>query len=294
VLIVEANPRLLSNYIGIKVMKSWDRPVIGWGLGILEWPTHNGWSAIRRDLHKMFYGRFNALIAYSTKGARDYQFLGIPEERIFIAPNAVSNENADRLFEKLKQEPDSIKVWRARLGLADRPTVLYVGRLTSPKRVDDLILTCARVNDPVELLVVGDGSERPRLEALAKGVLPTARFLGHLEGEQLALCFAVSDLFVLPGPGGLAVQEAMAYGKPVVVASGDGTQVDLVREGKNGFHVTPGDISALTAAINKCIYDQKLLRQMDQESRRIIQEEYNLDVMVESFLKALDLVLRRK
>ena len=41
--------------------------------------------------------------------------------------------------------------------------------------------------------------------------------------------FAGADLFVLPGTGGLAVQEAMSYALPVIVAKGDGTQEDLVR-----------------------------------------------------------------
>ncbi|GIW50667.1 MAG: hypothetical protein KatS3mg081_0022 [Gemmatimonadales bacterium] len=146
----------------------------------------------------------------------------------------------------------------------------------------------------MELLIVGDGPERPKLEALAKQLLPRTRFLGHLERQELALCFAGADLFVLPGTGGLAVQEAMTYGKPVIVGPGDGTEADLVKEGKNGFHVTPGDITCLSEIISRCLSNWEALRQMGEESRRIVEKEYNLDVTVQAFLEAIDYVLTRR
>jgi glycosyltransferase involved in cell wall biosynthesis len=288
VLVVEANPRLLSNYAGIRLMKSWERPVIGWGLGVLDWAAPKSVLSMRKRVLRRFYTWFDGLIAYSSKGAHDYQKHGFPAENVFVAPNAVSNEEAERLFRRLDQEPWLINEWKGKLGLSDKPVVLYVGRLTPQKRVGDLIEACSKMGDTCELLIVGDGPELPMLGALANRILPKTRFLGHRTGEELALCFVAADLFVLPGPGGLAVQEAMIYGKPVIVASGDGTQADLIREGKNGFHVPSGDLFAMRRAIEICIKDRNRLCQMGRESRRIIKDGHNLDVMIHAFIKALN------
>jgi glycosyltransferase involved in cell wall biosynthesis len=288
VLVVEANPRLLSNYAGIRLMKAWGRPVIGWGLGILDWAAPKPVLSMRKHVLRRFYTCFDGLIAYSSKGAHDYQELGFPAENVFVAPNAVSNEEAERLFRRLDQDPRLIDEWKGTLGLSDKPVVLYVGRLIRQKRVGDLIEACSKISDACELLIVGDGPERPMLGALANRLLPKTRFLGHRTGEELALCFAAADLFVLPGPGGLAVQEAMSYGKPVIVASGDGTQADLIRDGKNGFHVPSGDIFAMARAIEVCIKDRTRFYQMGVESRRIVKDGHNLDAMVQTFIKALN------
>jgi len=99
--------------------------------------------------------------------------------------------------------------------------------------------------------------------------------------------FAQADLFVLPGTGGLAVQEAMAHGLPVIVAKGDGTQDDLVRAG-NGWQIQPEDFGALVAAIKIALSDTARLRRMGEESFRIVREEINIEKMVEVFVRALN------
>lgn len=98
------------------------------------------------------------------------------------------------------------------------------------------------------LLIVGDGPEREALESLAKEIYQSAEFIGAKHGAELKPYFEQADLFVLPGTGGLAVQEAMSYGLPVIVAKGDGTQDDLVRDG-NGWQIEPESYKALVAAM---------------------------------------------
>ena len=112
--------------------------------------------------------------------------------------------------------------------------ILFVGRLQARKRVDALMRVCAALpeNEQPELWIVGDGPERATLEALAETMYPRARFYGAVHGPDLAPLFARADLFVLPGTGGLAVQEAMSYALPVIVAEADGTQSNLVRAGE--------------------------------------------------------------
>ena len=137
------------------------------------------------------------------------------------------------------------------------------------------------------LMIVGDGPARQELESDAQQVYPAAEFTGARHGEELASLFKAADLFVLPGTGGLAVQQAMAYGLPVIVAQGDGTQDDLVRP-ENGWQVPPDDLGALQAVLEMALTDAAHLRRMGAESYRIVRDEINLEQMVGVFVEALN------
>ena len=168
------------------------------------------------------------------------------------------------------------------------PVVLFVGRLQARKRIDHLLRACADL--PAEfqprLLIVGDGPARFELERLASQVFPSAEFLGARYGEGLAPFFRQADLFVLPGTGGLAIQEAMAYALPVIVAEGDGTQDDLVSP-DNGWLVPGGDLAALKDALEKALADPGRLRKMGGVSYQIVAERANIDAMASVFIQAM-------
>ncbi len=262
-LIVESNPRNISTSAAIKWMHSRGRKVIGWGLGA---PKGNRvWAR--------FINQFDAMLAYSQRGAEEYAALGFPREKIFVAHNSVSpapNQILDR-------RPQTI----------DRATILFVGRLQARKRIDSLLRACAEMGSNPRLIIVGDGPERAALVSLAGDVYPAAEFAGARHGAEIKPYFAEADLFVLPGTGGLAVQEAMSHGLPVIVAKGDGTQDDLVRKG-NGWQINPEDYGALVAAMKNALSDMARLRKMGAESFRIVSEEINIQKMADVFIKALN------
>lgn len=270
-LIVEANPRYLATPSAVKWMHARGRKVIGWGLGA---PSSNSpyflqkWGERQRGV---FLSQFDALISYSQRGADEYAALGFPREKIFVAHNAVAPRPTFNVQRSTSNVP---------------PAIIFVGRLQARKRVDWLLRACAEMETKPRLIVVGDGPERARLEALAREVCPAAEFVGAKRGASLTPYFAAADLFVLPGTGGLAVQEAMAHGLPVVVAKGDGTQDDLVRAG-NGWQVPPEDYGALVRVTREALSDASRLRRMGEESRRIVVEEINIEKMVEAFVRAL-------
>jgi glycosyltransferase involved in cell wall biosynthesis len=166
--------------------------------------------------------------------------------------------------------------------------VLFVGRLQARKRIDSLLRACAALPAALQprLVIVGDGPARPEFEALAARVFPQAQFAGARHGAELEAYFAAADVFVLPGTGGLAVQQAMSYGLPVVVAEADGTQNDLVRP-ENGWLIPPDDLDALVAALCTALSDPARLRRMGAASYRIVSQEVNLEEMVGVFVQAL-------
>ena len=274
VLIVEANPRYLATASAVKWMQAHGRKVIGWGLG--SPPLSGPASGFRQTRRIQFLNHFDALIAYSQRGADEYAALGFPGEKIFVARNAV----AKRPFAPPSPRPSTFNL---------QPVILFIGRLQARKRVDWLLRACAEMESRPRLVIVGDGPERAGLESLAKEVCTSAEFIGAKHGAELKPYFESADLFVLPGTGGLAVQEAMAYGLPVVVAKGDGTQDDLVRAG-NGWQIPPENYEALIAVMKNALSDATRLRRMGEESFRIVSEEINLEKMVEVFVEALEFV----
>ena len=296
VLVVSANPRLLSTHLAVRLMRAEGRAVVGWGLGSPAFSSGSGVTrAPRQWVIRRFLRSFDALVAYGSVGAAEYVRAGVPPDRVLIAFNAVSNADAEALSAQLSEHPDLVRRYRQDLGLSGKPVVLFVGRLMPQKRVDDLLRACSTLSDMCELLIVGDGPERAALENLAATLLPQTRFLGHLQGQDLALAYAAADLFVLPGTGGLAVHEAMLYGKPVVVGASDGTQADLVREGSNGFILPAGGgVNALERTIRSCLGDSRSLRRMGLESRRIATEEVSIGAMVDAFVRTLLLVAGRR
>jgi glycosyltransferase involved in cell wall biosynthesis len=291
VLIVEASPRNISSRLAVRWMHARSRPVVGWGLGAppidpgrISAPALLGKfvAALRLWERNTFLRSLNGLIAYSQRGAQQYRELGLPEKIISVAPNAVSPR-------PVTDVPTIRPPVFAGLG-----TVLYVGRLQQRKRIDNLLVACADLprNLQPRLWIVGDGPARESLERLAGEIYPRAEFLGARHGPELEPIFSSADLFVLPGTGGLAVQQAMAHALPVIVAEGDGTQDDLVRPG-NGYLVPAQDLTALTTALKDALSDPAKLRKMGAESFRIVYDEVNVEVMVNAFVHTLSAVTGR-
>lgn len=273
-LVVEANPRYLSTPRAIRWMRTLGRPVLGWGLGAP--PLRGPLAAGRATRRLKFLQQFDGLIAYSQRGAAEYRALGLPAEHIFVAPNAVAPRPSAPLPERSFDGPLS---------------VLYVGRLQARKRLDALLRACAALPAPRQprLVLVGDGPARAELQQLAQRIYPTTEFTGHLQGEALAQRFAQAHLFVLPGTGGLAVQQAMAYGLPVIVAEGDGSQADLV-DRHNGWLLPAGDEAALRATLAAALADPVALQAMGTASYQRVVQTHNLEAMAAAFIDAINAV----
>ena len=277
-LIMEANSRDLSMASAVKWMRRRGRPVIGWGLGA-PLPPLVGGGKFLQSRRLSFLKQFDSLIAYSRRGAAEYAQAGFPKEKIFVAHNSVS--------------PAPSSPFPARPATFNgKPHILFVGRLQARKRIGHLLRACAHLEAGPRLVIVGDGPERQALESLAKKIYPGAEFIGARHAAELKPYFMAADLFVLPGTGGLAIQEAMTYGLPVIVAQGDGTQDDLVRK-ENGWQIPPDDFGALVSSMQDALSDAARLRKMGKESYRIVKEEINIEKMVEAFLKALSLTVQK-
>jgi glycosyltransferase involved in cell wall biosynthesis len=280
VLIVEANPRYPVTRKAIAWMHAKGREVIGWGLGAP--PIRGPLKGLRQKQRQELLNSLASMIAYSRIGGEQYRKLGMPAKKVYVAPNAVA---------LAPSHPPRLRPPQ----FDGQPTILFVGRLQRRKRVDLLLEACAAL--PAELRpkleIVGDGPALGELQQIAARLYPGAEFVGAKHGAELEPYFDKADLFVLPGTGGLAIQQAMAHGLPVVVAGGDGSQDDLVRS-ENGWQVPGDDPQSLIAALREALSQATRLRQLGEASYRIVAQEINIEKMVEVFIRAANDALMHK
>ena len=150
---------------------------------------------------------------------------------------------------------------RSRLsqGYPEDPLLLYVGRVSAEKQIDEIKPVLEAIPN-ARLAIVGDGPNREALEAHFAGT--NTNFVGYLQGLELASAFASADAFVFPSRTetlGLVLLEAMAAGCPVVAARSGGIP-DIVTDGVNGYLFEPDDPDgAITAT--KSLLEAKEIRE---------------------------------
>jgi glycosyltransferase involved in cell wall biosynthesis len=136
----------------------------------------------------------------------------------------------------------------------DPPRVVSVGRLKEPKDFVGLVRALAKVHAPFSAAIIGEGPDRPHVEAAAGSV----ELLG--ERTDVLAQLAASDIFVLWSNSEgmpMSVAEAMAVGLPIV-ASAVGGIPELVEDGVTGVLVAKGDEAALSTALNRLLEDPEL------------------------------------
>jgi glycosyltransferase involved in cell wall biosynthesis len=176
---------------------------------------------------------------------------------------------------------NAVDVFAAPRSRHDRavPRLIAVGRLKAPKDFLTLLRAFAALpSGSFEALLVGDGPDRPAVEAEIRmlGLQASVKLAGE-RGDVPAL-LADSDLFVLSSRSeGLPVSvlEAMAAELPVV-ASGVGGLAELVVDGETGILVPPGDSSALAAALGRLVEDRELRRSLGAAGRARAETSFDL------------------
>lgn len=151
-----------------------------------------------------------------------------------------------------------------------RPRIAFCGRLEGEKDVPTLVRAFARLRDDAQLVVVGDGSARPALEALAArlGVAERVRFLGFVASARVPALLAHVDVLALPSRFeelGTAVVEALRAGVPVV-ASDVGGLPEVV--GDAGLLHAPGDAEACARGLAAVLGDRALAARLGAAGRR--------------------------
>jgi len=167
---------------------------------------------------------------------------------------------------------------RRQLGLDDATRVLLsVGRLSREKGHADLIQAVPKImdlagNSPLHLIIVGEGSERPRIEELCRNLRLTDVVILTGQQENINPYYSIADVFLLPShsegcPNVLL--EAMAAGVPVVATKVGGIP-EVVTNGRDAILVNKHDPAGLAAATAKILQDRELRAHLVTFAREIV------------------------
>lgn len=210
-----------------------------------------GWRKTARRLAlRWIYRHVDVALYVGSENKKYFLAHGLKEHQLVFAPHAIDNERfADN--EKTGYGKQALKQ-RRELDFADDDIVfLFAGKLESKKGVDLLLNAFLQLTLPnTGLLFAGNGNMESRLKRMA-AVNDKVRFLPFQNQSQMPVVYRMGDVFCLPsrGPGetwGLAVNEAMACGKPILVSNRCGCAADLVKNGANGYVFqsdNPGDLA---------------------------------------------------
>jgi glycosyltransferase involved in cell wall biosynthesis len=240
----------------------------------------------RRARTRLALGRAEHVVALWSGAAEVLRtHFGVHPGRITIVPNGVPAGRCP------PADLEARAAARARFGLEDdRPTILSIGALVPEKGVDTIVraMTHALLAD-CQLLIVGAGPERGRLEALASG-LPDdrVRFHGPVSAGKEAM--AAADLVVLTSRGGDSMPavliEAGMMGLPTVATPVEGI-VDIVLDGRTG-RLVPRDDPGSTAAGIADVLDHH--DEFGKAAREHCLKQFEIDAVASRWHSVLDRV----
>lgn len=281
VVILEGMGNMPTNLCAIRAIRG--IPYIWWTLGEIPGQKDSMLRRLALPLERVFIRNAGACIGYSTVASAWLHRYGA--KATFTAVNSTCDLSGSA--SDLSSQRDELYT-----NAHEPPRFIFVGQLTPAKRVGDLLHASAALSSRGfrhRLTIVGQGPSRQELETTAANIGARAQFLDHLAQPyaeiQDAWCL------VLPGRGGLAIQQAMANGVPFICCVGDGTEYDYLRRGA-GIQFREADIESLVTAMSRMMDPTEARIRSDAAIMTVVQDA-SITRMCGTFMRAIESVVKR-
>lgn len=276
VLVVHGHPNMPASWLIGIVGRLTGKKVIFWAHGWLKKET-----PLKSLIRRLHYGLGHRVMTYGERARQLAAATGFPPNRIVPIYNSLDWLTAQAVLEGLSAEGTDMV--RQRLGIPREAFVVScVARLTPICRFDLLIEAIAhlkRRNIDAQVILIGDGPERVKLEELARMSNVNVRFLGAIYEEDLlgAYIFA-SDVTASPGKIGLSAMHSLMYGTPVVSHDEMDMQmpeIEAVYPGRTGSLFRRNDVNALADALEYWSKAKANREATRLQCRDVIETRYN-------------------
>jgi glycosyltransferase involved in cell wall biosynthesis len=271
VVVCPAHPGDLGHW-GLIALKRFSKfRLLAWQCGYEYNP-----GRLKRWLLRHFVPGFDFHLAYHSNARRYVLENGAREDQVEIMHNTL-NEKKFIITEK----QEALAILRQRHPeIGGRKLVLYVGAVMMEKQLERILEAMARLarNDAV-LMIVGDGPHLPVLRTAAaarKDVVFTGQVI-----EGVGIYFDAADVYVLPGTGGLGINEAMAHSLPIISGYADGSADDLVLDGENGYRLYDNTIEELQDRIQRILDHPEEAKQMGIKSHAWITGKFSFQMFLD-------------
>lgn len=247
---------------------------------------HGGppWTALRRDWYRFLYNYDrnkvkNLDVVVVLANEAKHSFSAIYPGRVEVVRSGVD-------WPKFSTPPRGEEI-RSRFGVGkDVFLVLFLGILLPHRRLEDAIAAIAQLrsrNLNARLLIAGSAANRPdyltHLKRLVReqNLESAVIFASRLPEGELKQYYDACDVFLLPNENyawGLAVMEAMACGKPVIVSTGAGVH-EVLEDGKTALLVPPRSPEAIATRIELLMRDPALRYRLAETGRTFVREHFS-------------------
>ncbi|GIK23442.1 MAG: glycosyltransferase family 4 protein [Chitinophagales bacterium] len=241
-------------------------------------------------IRSVYYRIADGIITYTEDSYKLLKTFGVSKEKIFVSYNSPDTE----LLKAVKNQALSSEPILA----YNYQRLIHVGRLVKWKRVDFLLKAIKDLENKfpqIELIIIGNGPENEKLKLFTEelGVRDRVMFLGAIyDSVLLAKYFLSSGVYVLGGMGGLSINEAMIFGKPVICSICDGTERKLVQNGRNGLIFINGDYEDFKNKLSLLLSDEDKIRKFGRQSEKIIENEVNIYNVLNGYKRAFDYLMK--
>ena len=198
---------------------------------LLDGNTHGPRWWIKSAVLRQVYSWPTACLFAGSANRAYFEIFGVPPQRLYPCPHAI---DVGRFAPVAVPQEEEAARWRSELGIAaDCKVLLYAGKFEAKKRPTELMRAFAQLPDPSLVLVMaGSGELQGEIDEIAASDRARFRILPFQNQSRMPIVYRLGDIFVLPsGFGeswGLAVNEALACGRPVIVSDRVGCAPDVV------------------------------------------------------------------
>lgn len=243
-------------------------------------------SFLKKIYLQWIYAHIDKAFYVGINNKAYFKKYGLKNNQLVFSPHAVDNR---RFAEKRLEE---VIILKRKLGIAvDDIVILYAGKFENVKNLPLLIkaFNLIKPQRNVKLLLVGNGPQEQELKLMANDNA-NILFLNFQNQSFLSVIYQTCDVFCLPSYSetwGLAVNEAMAAGKAIIVSDKVGCSVDLVKNEINGYIFTSNNVNSLNEKLALFIDQLEIIKNFGLQSQEII-KNWNFQQQVQQFIIELN------
>lgn len=240
-------------------------------------------SGIKYKFKRFFINSATAWLSTGKATTEYLEYYGANPDKTYVYPFTSVSEN------DVLSAPMSVcekKQYKNKLGIIENKMILSVGQFIYRKGYDVLLEACKNVDKNIGIYIVGGKPTEEYLAIKQEYNLTNVHFLEFMKKDELSEYYKASDLFILPTREdiwGLVINEAMAYGLPVITTDKCVAGLEMITNGENGFIVPADDPDALC---DKIMYNGELNIEKTLETAR----KYTLEKMAERHFEILECV----
>lgn len=232
-------------------------------------------------IKKYFISSAKWWLSTGGESSKYLTYYGANKENIFVYP--FTSVKKEEVINKIISVKQKIK-YKEKLGIFKKRLVISVGRYINSKGFDKLIEAWKDVDKETQLLIIGSGPEEEYLESLIiKNKLKNVKLIQFKQKEELKEYYLAADLFILPTKSdvwGLVVNEAMAFGLPIITTNKCIAGIELIRNDVNGYIIQCDNSKVMSERINEVLEKDDNLEAMGKNNIQKMQM-YTIEKMAQ-------------